>query len=62
MWNRVKVALQVRIYYPAVAGFYMPIHFAQRIFAATSWSEAIASRLELMLKDWLDDQFQSRLN
>jgi hypothetical protein len=34
VWDCVKVALQVRIYHPAVARFQMPVHFAQRIFAA----------------------------
>ena len=40
----------------------MPVHFAQRILAAKTLPEAVASWLEFMLKDWLDNQFQCRLN
>jgi len=62
MRNRVKIALQVRVYYPEVARFHMPVHFAQRIFAAQTLPEAVASRLEFVLKDRLDHQLQRRLN
>jgi hypothetical protein len=54
--------LQVGIDHPAVARFYMPVYFAQRILAAQARAEAVASRLELMLKDRLDYQLQGRLN
>jgi hypothetical protein len=59
MWNRVEVALQVCIYHPAIARFYMLVHFAQRIFAAKPRPEAVALRLELMLKDWPDSSFRA---
>ena len=62
MCNRVKVALQVRVHYPEVACSQMPVHFAQRIFAAQTLPEAEAPRLEFVLKDRLDHQFQGRLN
>src|SRR4051812_47694053 len=62
MRNRIEIALQVGVYYPAVARFKMPVYFAQRIFASQSLPETIASRFEFVLKDRLDDQFQGRLN
>jgi hypothetical protein len=62
MWDRVKVVLQVRVHHPEVARFKMPVHFTQRVFAAQILPKAEAPRLELMLKDWLDHQFQGRLN
>src|SRR5258708_40352476 len=40
----------------------MPVHVAQRILAAQTRAEAVASRLELVLKDRLDHQLQGRLN
>ena len=40
----------------------MPVHFAQRILAAQARAEAVASRLELVLKDRLDDQLERRLD
>jgi len=61
MRNRVKLALQVRVNYPAVARFQVPVHFTQRIFAAQTLPEAVASRLEFVLKDRLDHQLQRRL-
>src|SRR6266568_7641734 len=62
MWNRVKVVLQVRVHHPEVARFQMPVHFTQRIFAAQTLPKAEAPRLEFVLKDRLDHQFQGRLN
>ena len=43
VWNRVKVALQVRVHHPEVARFQMPVHFAQRILAAQTLPKAVAS-------------------
>jgi hypothetical protein len=40
----------------------MPVHFTQRVFAAQTLPKAKASRLELVLKDWLDHQLQCRLD
>ena len=62
MWNRVKVALQVRIYHPVVARFQLPVHFPQRIFATQPLPKTVAPWLELMLKDRLNYQFQRSLN
>jgi hypothetical protein len=54
--NRVKIALQVRVYHPEVARFQMPVHFTQRIFAAQTLPKAEASWLEFVLKDRFDHQ------
>ena len=62
MRNRVKVVLQVRVHHPEVARFQVPVHFPQRIFAAQTLPKAEAPRLEFVLKDRLDHQFQGRLN
>jgi len=45
-----------------VARFQMPVHFPQRIFASEILPKAEAPRLEFVLKDRLDHQFQGRLN
>lgn len=62
MWNRIKVALQVRVHHPEVARFQMPVNFTQRIFAAQTLPKAVASWLEFVLKDRLDHQLQRSLN
>ena len=62
MRDRVEVALQVRVDHPHMARFHKPVHVAQRILAAQTRPEAVASRFEFVLKDRLDDQLQGRLN
>src|SRR5262245_42864983 len=62
MRDRIEVALQVRVDHPEVARCYKPVHLAQRILAAQTRPEAIASGLEFVLEDRLDDQLQGRLN
>jgi len=62
MWNRVKVALQVRVDYPEMARFQMPVHFTQRIFAPETLPKAEAPWLEFVLKDRFDHQLQRRLH
>src|SRR4029453_11486203 len=57
MWNRVEVALQVRVDYPEVARFHMPVHFTQRIFTAKTLPKAEAPRLTFALKDGAHTQF-----
>ena len=57
-----ELVLQVRVHHPEVARLQMPVHFPQRIFAPQTLPKAEAPRLEFVLKDRLDHEFQGRLN
>src|SRR5271169_6383434 len=62
VWNRIEVALQVRVHHPAVTSFQIPAHFAQCILTIQTRSETVASRLELVFEDRFNHQLQCSLN
>src|SRR3989449_2636512 len=53
LWNRVEVALQVRVYYPGVSGFQQLVYTPKRIFAAPTRSKSVALFGKVPLKDRL---------
>src|SRR5882724_1227519 len=60
--DRIEVALQIGIHDMSEAFLQQPIHFPQRVFAASPRPEAVAPRSELNFKDRLDGHLQSRLH
>src|SRR5712691_471287 len=61
VWNRIKVALQVRVIHRLIPGLHMPAYLLQRLMRASSRSKPIRAIFKVCFKDRLQYEHRRRL-